>query len=67
MTYYMLTGRYSAEAPRGMAEKCEDRTEALTKALAAFGGKVDRYFMALDGLEFLLIAELRDNTAAMAV
>jgi hypothetical protein len=27
---------------------------------------VDRYFMALGGVEFILIAELRDNVTAMA-
>ena len=66
MGYYLITGRYTAEALKGMAENCEDRTEALGKGLAAFGGGIDRYFMALGGLEFVLIAELRDNVTAMA-
>jgi len=66
MAYYLISGRYTAEALNGMAEHCEDRTEALTKGLAAFGGEIDRYFMALGGLEFILIAKLRDNVTAMA-
>jgi uncharacterized protein with GYD domain len=66
MAYYLITGRYTPEALKSMAENCEDRTEALEKGLAAFGGAMDRMFMALGGLEFILIAELRDNVAAMA-
>jgi len=66
MAYYLMSGRYTPEALKGMAENCEDRTEALEKGLAAFGGGIDRYFMALDSLEFVLIAELRDNVTAMA-
>jgi uncharacterized protein with GYD domain len=66
MAYYMISGRYTPDALKGMAENCEDRTEALEKGLAAFGGAMDRMFMALGGLEFILIAELRDNVTAMA-
>jgi uncharacterized protein with GYD domain len=66
MAYYLITGRYTPESLKGMAENCEDRTEALQKGLAAFGGGMDRMFMALGGLEFVLIAELMDNMAAMA-
>ena len=66
MAYYLLSGRYTPEALRGMAENCEDRTEALGKGLAAFGGAIDRYFMALGRLEFVIVAELRDNVSAMA-
>ena len=66
MAYYLISGRYTPEALKGMAENCEDRTEALEKGLSAFGGAMDRMFMALNGLEFILIAELRDNVAAMA-
>jgi uncharacterized protein with GYD domain len=66
MASYLITGRQTPEALRGMAENCEDRTEALAAGLAAFDGRIDRYFMVLGGLEFVIIADLPDNAAAMA-
>ncbi len=66
MACYLLAGRYTPEALKGMAESGEDGTEALAKGLAAFGGGLDRCFLANGGIEFILIAELRDNFAATA-
>jgi hypothetical protein len=40
MAYFLITGRYTTQAFKGMAENCEDRTEALAKGLAAFGGGI---------------------------
>jgi uncharacterized protein with GYD domain len=66
MATYLIAGRYTPEALRGMAENCEDRTEALGKGLAAFGGHIDRYFMAIGSFEFFIVAELPDNATALA-
>ena len=45
MQQYLITGCYTAAALKGMAEKCEDRTEASGAVLALFNGKIDQYFM----------------------
>ena len=66
MAHYLLTGCYTAEALRGMVEKAEDRTEASGSAIAAFGGQIDRYFITLDGADFMMIAEFPDNEAALS-
>ena len=57
MPFYLFTGRYTSEATRGMIDKLEDRTEASGALIAEFGGRIDRYFMALGDLEFVLVAE----------
>lgn len=67
MPQYLITGSYTASALKGMAEKCEDRTEASGAALALFGGKIERYFMVAGSAEFLMIADLPDNDTAAAV
>jgi hypothetical protein len=36
MACYLIAGRYTPEALKGMAANCADRTEALEKGLAAF-------------------------------
>jgi len=64
VAYYLLTGRYTAEALRGMVEKTEDRTKASGALIAAFGGRIDRYFMALGGADFVLLTEFPSNEAA---
>ncbi len=67
MPQYLVTGCYTAAAFKGMAERCEDRTEASGAALALFNGKIDRYFMVAGTAEFLMLAELPDNDTAAAV
>jgi uncharacterized protein with GYD domain len=66
MPFYLFTGRYTSEATRGMIDKLEDRTDASGALIAEFGGRIDRYFMALGDLEFVLVAEFPSNEAAMA-
>src|SRR3954464_3417873 len=64
MPYYLFTGRYMGEAIKGMIDQLEDRTEASGALIAAFGGRIDRYFMALGGADFVLLAEFPSNEAA---
>jgi len=66
MPYYLFTGRYTGEAIKGMIDQLEDRTEASGALIAAFGGRIDRYFMALGDVNFFLIAEFPSNGAAMS-
>ena len=67
MQQYLITGCYTAAALKGMAEKCEDRTEASGAVLALFNGKIDQYFMVAGTSEFLMLAHLPDNDTAAAV
>src|SRR3954471_16299956 len=66
MPYYLFTGRYTGEAIKGMIDQLEDRTEASGALIATFGGRIDRYFMALGNIDFFLIAEFPSNEAAMS-
>ena len=66
MPYYLFTGRYTGEAIKGMIDQLEDRTEASGALIAAFGGRIDRYFMALGDVDFFLVAEFPNNEAAMS-
>src|SRR3954451_24683659 len=66
MPYYLFTGRYTGEAIKGMIDQLEDRTEASGALIAAFGVRIDRYFMALGDVDFFLVAEFPSNEAAMS-
>jgi uncharacterized protein with GYD domain len=66
MPYYLFTGPYTGEAIKGMIDQPEDRTETSGALIAAFGGRLDRYFMALGDVDFFLIAEFPSNEAAIS-
>ena len=66
MPYYLFTGRYTGEAIKGMIDQLEDRTDASGALIVAFGGRIDRCFMALGDVGFLPVAEFPSNEAAMS-
>ncbi len=57
MPIFITQGRYSAEAVKGLLAKPEDRTEEVSKLIAAAGGKLLSYYNTMGEYDFLLIAE----------
>jgi uncharacterized protein with GYD domain len=68
MPLFISRGNYTREAIAGMTAKPEDRTEAVSKLLAAVGGKLHGLYMTFGEYDFLLIGEApseRDVLAAL--
>jgi uncharacterized protein with GYD domain len=62
MATYLLFGKYSAEALKGIAKRSED-AKALFKK---HGGELKAAYATLGGVDLLMIADLPDNARAMA-
>jgi len=70
MTIYITQGNYTGEAVRGMMGKPEDRTEEVSKLVAAAGGKLVSYYATFGEYDFMLITEganEMDTAAALLV
>lgn len=57
MPCFILTGRYSLDAVRGLMAKPEDRSEAVAAVVSAAGGKMLHYWVTTGDTDFLLVAE----------
>jgi uncharacterized protein with GYD domain len=57
MTTYIVQGRYSPEAIKGMMAKPEDRAAAVAKLFEAAGGKLISYYLTFGEYDFLCVAE----------
>ena len=66
MTTYIVQGRYSAEAIKGMLAKPEDRTAAVAKLFEAAGGKLISYYLTFGEYDFLCVAEAPSEQAVLA-
>jgi len=70
MATFVIQGRFSAQAVKGLVAKPEDRTRTVSKLIAACGGKLKDYYMTTGEYDFLIIAEAPDGedavTAALA-
>ena len=67
MAKYLLQGSYTLEGLKGvMKEGGTKRREALEKAFAAVGGKLEALYYAFGEDDFYIIAEMPDNTTAIA-
>ena len=65
MTTYIVQGRYSTEAIKGMMAKPEDRTAAVAKLFGAAGGKLISYYLTFGEYDFLCVAEAPSEQAAL--
>ena len=70
MTTYILQGRYSAEAIKGMIANPEDRFREVQGLMAHVGAKLQHYFVTFGDYDFMTIAEAppgkeRDMMAAL--
>ena len=57
MPTFILTGRYSLDAVRGLMAKPEDRTEAVSAVVSAAGGTFLHYWVTTGATDFVLVAE----------
>ena len=70
MPLFITRGNYTREAMTGMMAKPEDRTEAVSKLIAAAGGKLHGLYLTFGESDFLLISEApseKDVLAALIV
>ncbi len=65
MATFIIQGRFSAQAIRGLVAKPEDRSRAVAKLIAACGGKLKDYYMTTGENDFLIIAEAPDGEDAV--
>jgi uncharacterized protein with GYD domain len=67
MAIYILRGRYSSEALKGMMTSPEDREAAIAKAVEAAGGKLIGYYVTFGDDDWLVIIDCPSNEAALSV
>lgn len=61
MAIYIMQGKYTSEAVRGLVAKPEDRTDELRKLAEAAGGKLLAFYYTLGEYDFLSITEHDDQ------
>src|SRR5262249_56782612 len=66
MPIFITRGNYTRDAISGMIAKPEDRTEAVSKLLAAVGGKLHGLYMTFGEYDFLLIGEAPNEQDVLA-
>ena len=57
MTIYIVQGRYSQQALKGLVAKPEDREAEVRKLIEGGGGKLLSYYMTFGKYDFMLITE----------
>ncbi len=67
MPKYAIIGGYTAEAWARFIKNPGDRTEAVSKAVEAVGGKLDTIYWCFGEDDYLLIADCPDDIAAAGV
>jgi len=63
MAIYLLFGKYSAEAFKGISAKRTDEARALIKK---HGGELKAAYATLGGVDLMMAIDLPDNKQAMA-
>jgi len=66
MATYLFQGRYTAAAIGAIMKKPEDRTGAVRALFESCGGKLEGFWLALGGHDFVGIGQLPDSTSAVA-
>jgi uncharacterized protein with GYD domain len=65
MATFILQGRFSADAIKGMVANPEDRGEVIEKLTAACGGRLKDYYITTGENDFIVIVEADDGEAAV--
>lgn len=63
MATYVLLGKYTIEALKGISAKRSDQAKALIKK---HGGELKAAYAVLGGVDLVMIADLPDTARAMA-
>lgn len=66
MGRYMIQVSYTKEAAAAMVKKPENRSVVVRPLLEKMGGRLLDYYFTFGDYDVVLIAELPDNTAALA-
>jgi uncharacterized protein with GYD domain len=67
MAIYILRGRYSSEALKGMMASPEDREAAIAKVVEAAGGKLIGYYVTFGDDDWLVIIDCPNNEIALSI
>jgi uncharacterized protein with GYD domain len=65
MAIYIVQGRYTGDAVRGMVNKPEDREAPVRKLIEGLGGKLHGYYMTFGEYDFLIVSEAPSGQAAL--
>jgi uncharacterized protein with GYD domain len=67
MPTYVLRGRYSSEALKGMVASPEDRESAIARVVEKAGGKLISYYLTFGEDDWLVIFECPSNEVALSI
>jgi uncharacterized protein with GYD domain len=68
MKKYLIKGTYNADGTKGLAQEGgTKRKQAVEKAMAAAGGKLESFYYAFGQDDVYIIAEMPDDISAIAV
>lgn len=62
MAKYLMLGKYSAEAVKGITA---ERTKKVTEAIEKVGGNVNSMFALLGAYDLAFVVDFPDNSSAM--
>ena len=67
MPTFIIQGRYSREAMKGMVARPEDRAAPVARLMEAAGGRLIAYYMTFGASDFHVTVEAPDEKAMLAV
>jgi uncharacterized protein with GYD domain len=67
MTFYLIEASYSPAALKAMAEHPQDRVPVVSAMIEKAGGKLHHFFFTMGDTDLVALAELPDDTDAMAI
>ena len=66
MATFIVQGRYSGEAMKGLIARPEDRKAAAAKLFEAAGAKLKDYYVTTGDKDFLVVVEASDGEKVVA-
>ena len=67
MSIYVLRGRYSPEALKGMMVSPEDREAVIAEVVKKAGGNLISYYLTFGDDDWLLIIDCPNNEVALSI
>ena len=67
MSRYMIQASYTKEAAAALVGQPEDRSEVVRPLIEQLGGRLLDFYFSLGDYDVVCIAELPNNTAALAL
>jgi uncharacterized protein with GYD domain len=67
MSTYILRGRYSSDALKGMIASPEDREAAIAKVVEKAGGKLLSYYVTFGDDDWLVVIDCPNNEVALSI